>query len=483
MLFNIRKRKTRRLTITYKLSEHIALRSWWLVPYAFYIKGQKNAIGLKKDEYELLCRCDGQQELPESKLLQELLERGLITTCKPGEQLSEWQKPKACDNRYVPAMIWMITGKCNYNCLHCFNAADNNQLQTEFSWEECVRLMDEAKRCGVNAINLTGGEPMLHPHFMDIIRGIHERGMYVRGIITNGSLLTQEILDELKRIGSNPMIKISYDGIGHHDWLRNHSGAEQDAMRAIKLCLDNGFSVRVHMNVHRMNVDTMLPTAKLLDEMGVQEMWIIRTSESPRWVENAGDACLGLTEYYDRMLEFTEAYIQEQHQMSIELWQFLSLYPQQRSYSCRPVQCAHGEYRDSLPVCGGNRSMVAVTAGGNVVPCVQMSGYYEKEGAILGNVKRDGLHKLLRSGSYLDTVCTTVGMLKEKNETCRNCPYFPYCAGGCRAIALALSGDYMASDPAKCLYFKNGYLEKTEKLLKNFRNQTPVSISSETKEN
>ena len=34
----------------YILNPNVGLRSWWLVPYAYYIKGKRNAIGLKKEE-------------------------------------------------------------------------------------------------------------------------------------------------------------------------------------------------------------------------------------------------------------------------------------------------------------------------------------------------------------------------------------------------------------------------------------------------
>ena len=47
----------------YLLQPQVALRSWRLVPYAYYWKGERNAFGLKKEEYELLCCCDGKQEL------------------------------------------------------------------------------------------------------------------------------------------------------------------------------------------------------------------------------------------------------------------------------------------------------------------------------------------------------------------------------------------------------------------------------------
>lgn len=66
----------------YILNPYIALRSWRLVPYAYYIKGERNAAGLKKEEFEFLSACDGQTELPdenESTLSRELIEKGFNT--------------------------------------------------------------------------------------------------------------------------------------------------------------------------------------------------------------------------------------------------------------------------------------------------------------------------------------------------------------------------------------------------------------------
>ena len=89
--------------------------------------------------------------------------------------------------------------------------------------------------CGINALTITGGEPMCHKSFLPIIEGVYRRGMYVEELNTNGYYITQEILDRMKEIGCDPLIKISFDGIGHHDWLRNRKGAEEDALRAITL--------------------------------------------------------------------------------------------------------------------------------------------------------------------------------------------------------------------------------------------------------
>ena len=60
-----------------------------------------------------------------------------------------------------------------------------------------------------------------------------------------------------------------------------------------------------------------------------------------------------------------------------------------------PVLYREKEYRDSLPVCKGVRGMVAVAANGNIFPCHQLSGTYELNGDIPGNVKKESLKHLL----------------------------------------------------------------------------------------
>ena len=140
---------------------------------------------------------------------------------------------------------------------------------SEWFLKEAEKFLDEARECGVNAFTITGGEPMLHRNFMDILTGIYERGMYVEEINTNGYFLRQGVLDQMKERGIRPLMKISFDGIGHHDWLRGRKGAEEDAIRAIRLCRANDFPVMIQTNVHRHNLDTLLETAKLMDSLGV----------------------------------------------------------------------------------------------------------------------------------------------------------------------------------------------------------------------
>ena len=205
------------------LNEKVALRSWKLVPYAYYVRGYQYAQKLSREQFELLSQCDGRREMDKTPLLGQLERAGFVREAQEGETWSEWSKPRRCDNRYFPSVNWAVTGKCNFNCKHCFMAADNAPMMGEFSWEECVAFLDECESCGIQSVTLTGGEPMLHPRFRDIVREIYRRGMYLTELNTNGSFLTADFLDELKRLDMDTEIKISFDGIGHHDWLRGLS--------------------------------------------------------------------------------------------------------------------------------------------------------------------------------------------------------------------------------------------------------------------
>ncbi len=456
------------------LCDDIALRGWRRVPYALYKKGRLGAIKLPEEDYFFLMRCDGRQDIPVEEVPPPLTCNGIIRPAKEGERWSEWQKPRYCDNHYFPKANWAITGKCNYNCLHCFMAADNAPMMQEFSREEWQKTIADLDQCGVQQVTLTGGEPLLHPDFMEIVREITRRGMEICDINTNGSLLTEEILDELDALGAHPMIKISFDGLGHHDWMRQMPGAETQAFSAIKMCKERGFPVGAQTCVHRGNLDTLYETAVEMANLGVDIMRIIRTTESPRWTENAGDACLDITEYYDRMLEFSERYAAAGLPMIIDTWQFLEFNPEAKIYACHPVFGGEHSFRKEQPVCRGNRGTIGITADGSLVPCNQMSGKLKKMGVHLGNLKEEPLRPLLQESTYMDTVCCTVDALCQRNGVCCDCEHLKLCAGGCRTIALMLRGDYLAPDDAKCLFFKEGYLQKIDEMFRRIKEQSGI---------
>ena len=99
----------------YRIRNEVALRSWPRIPHAYYTRDTLHARALTDEEFALLERCDGEHDLPASKLLDDLLRRGLVEPCQRGTSLSSWSQFRAYGNAYVPMVNFMVTGRCNYN--------------------------------------------------------------------------------------------------------------------------------------------------------------------------------------------------------------------------------------------------------------------------------------------------------------------------------------------------------------------------------
>ena len=462
----------------YRLRDDIAIRKWRYVDRAVYRRGVDCAFGVSKEEFATLLLSDAEHDLEKTPVIENLLEHRLIEECEKGSHPSEWSSLHEYDNLYFPRMNLMITGKCNLNCLHCFNAKDNAPLNSELSFEQILSILDQAKQIGVHAFTLTGGEPLVHPRFLDIVKAIYERDMMIFELNTNGLLLNQKMLDLFKEIGCNPLIKISYDGVGYHNWIRQHPKAEELTIKAIKLCIDNGFHVKAQVQVNRKNVDVMMKTARLLNDMHVSEMRIIRTTEAPRWEKNAPQSSLPIEEYYERMLSFAKEYLDSNMKMVVDIWQFLRIHPQHKGYNLVPISCSEKEFNLRIPMCKGNRGMIAISSGGEVVPCLQMSGYFLEKGISLGNCFKTPLQELVKQSDYVNLA--TAPLLKQilENEKCANCRYYKACTGGCPALGLLYSKDvnFYHEDITKCAFFENGWYEKVTEALKNYHLENPLDI-------
>ena len=456
---------------------NIALRSWWLAPRAYiYGLGEITRMPhpLTQEEFDILKECDGRSKLPPSGVLEDLLERKLIRPAKEGEETDEFLKHRSYENRCVPKMGINITERCNFNCLHCYEAVDNEMPRGELSLEECRRLLKEAAECGIQNIMLTGGEPMLHKDFMDIIRSVYENEMTVEKINTNGYFITGELLDELSGIDPKIMFNISYDGAGFHDWMRNKKGAEEGLLEKIRMLVEKGFRVRAAMTLNRVNVGALKETLWKMEELGVHEFRIIRTNESPRWMLNAKDACLTMEEYFDAALGLFEEYAKDDYNTVLNVFHFAKAFSSSKIFYLAPVRSAVNSYRPDITLCANTRENITVVPGGDVFPCTPSTGNYRAAGLKFGNVFERGLRPLLQSSPYLAFVCKGVHAIAEHDEKCGACEYFKQCMGGCRLAALAMKGDVMSHDPSKCVFFYKHYDERLAAALTGYRCVNPV---------
>lgn len=459
----------------YILNKKVALRSWTNVPNAFYVQGFEMPQSVNELEMGFLLNCDGKTNLNENEILNNLLKRGIIHEAKEGEKLSEWQKYRKCNNPVVPYMTLEITQRCNFNCLHCFNAGSLQIPRAELSYDQIIHILDQAVECGIQNVLMTGGEPMLHRDFMKIMHAIYDRNMWVYELNTNGFFITREILQEMKDCGMNPKMKISFDGLGYHDIIRNVHGCEQKTLDAISLCKEYGFTVRAQMQMNKFNLDTILPSLLKLDELGVDEVRISRTTESLRWNITCPGGSILWSEFFGKGLEIADAYVKSgDRKMYVEYWPFLSVFPDRKEFFCWDIRYNQKTFNLDQPMCKCNNGNISIGANGNVYPCLQMSGAMDALGVELGNLFSTPLHEILSKSLYATLAHSCIKNRAQRNGRCGKCPFFKYCGGGCTLQGMIFNGDYFGADNSCCVFHRDGWHKKIVMTFPTWHDLKPI---------
>ena len=101
-----------------------------------------------------------------------------------------------------------VTDRCNYRCSYCmpseiFNKDYSYIKQSKIlSYEEIIQISIALKKIGLKKIRITGGEPLLRKNIDKLIYKLkNEVGIKDVSMTTNGSLLTDKKLNELKASG------------------------------------------------------------------------------------------------------------------------------------------------------------------------------------------------------------------------------------------------------------------------------------------
>lgn len=97
-----------------------------------------------------------------------------------------------------------ITGRCNRLCDYCFAreplAADRLGA-SDMSLEVFEQALDFLIRSGIREARLLGGEPTLHPAFLQLMDRVLERGL--RLLVFTGGLISAKVLERLEMIGED----------------------------------------------------------------------------------------------------------------------------------------------------------------------------------------------------------------------------------------------------------------------------------------
>ena len=128
--------------------------------------------------------------------------------------------------REVPCAILDILRGCNARCAFCYN-----QDKPHFKPVDAIRAeLDELCRLRrLQAVMVSGGEPMLHPDLLDVVRTIKRKGL-VAILLTNGILLDEKTVTELKEAGCDLCYLHIQSGQVRDDLRNDGDRAEANAL-------------------------------------------------------------------------------------------------------------------------------------------------------------------------------------------------------------------------------------------------------------
>ncbi|MDZ7315016.1 MAG: SynChlorMet cassette radical SAM/SPASM protein ScmF [candidate division KSB1 bacterium] len=172
-------------------------------------------------------------------------------------------------------IYFYLTRGCNLSCRHCWlsKAPSGSEHRDSFLPIELFRhAVEEALPLGLQRVKLTGGEPMLHPHFEELIAFLQAKNLGVN-IETNVTLCTPQQAKQLADLRSC-FVAVSLDGADAetHDAVRNKKGAFEETITGIRYLTQVGIKPQVIFSLFRRNAEQIPRLIQLAEELGVSSL-------------------------------------------------------------------------------------------------------------------------------------------------------------------------------------------------------------------
>ena len=461
----------------YILNKGFKLRGWKMLPFGLMQPNPRYTDFFDRELYELVYDLDGQHDIDEEKLTErqkDLLERLLdmkFALPSDGTQfLDPEQEYRNFPGMYKNSVQWSITGRCNYRCRHCFMSAPDYKGE-DLTLEQCKRIVNQLADNGIFSVSITGGEPLINPHFLDILDEMNRRGVHLETLYSNGKLVDEKLLDELEKRKMHPAFHISFDGVRWHDWLRGEEGAETEAVRAFRLLKSRGYQISSSFCLHRHNIGDLRENINFLAELGLVHVKMNVITPSGRW-KNETEHFISLDDAIEAIIEYLPHYFEDGMPVSTQLCTFLDI-SKEEGYMRIPAQKFSGqEGSERAYACGVVKNSMYISPKGKVLPCMTLGGTAIDEK--FDSMLEKDLGEILSDSFYRDMCLVKMNDCITRNEKCRDCKYRLACGAGCRAQGIGETGlDYYAVDEDVCTFFQHGWFEKANALIEQYKDRFP----------
>lgn len=320
---------------------------------------------------------------------------------------------------------WHITERCNRHCRHCYqNSHPVNDLPLA-DLELVLSNMGEAlvKWNRQGSLSFTGGEPLIrHAELFALMNRVDDIPKFVYyDILTNGSLISDDIVAALKNLYKLRRVQVSLEGASPeiNDAIRGN-GSYRETLKAIRKMKRQDLTVGVMTTISRFNYQDIPAVIEVLDNEGVD------TFAMERLIPEGNGESLS-----DQLLSSKEL-----QQLYEQVYEIALRKKTPRILMYRPLFNLVVRDDESVgALCSVGNNALTIMPDGTVYPCRRLP-------IPIGNILTDGLFSIWYDSKVLWEI-RNPDNIKGK---CHDCDYLSSCRG-CRAMAYSCSGDYLAEDP------------------------------------
>lgn len=313
----------------------------------------------------------------------------------------------------APLKISMnLTKKCNLRCAQCFSNSGVIK-EKELTTKNIYKLFDDMNKNGTFYICLGGGEPFTRDDLFDILEYGKKKQLAI-SIVTNGLLLTKEILEKLNKMDLD-YLWVSFEGLKeNHEKLRG-IGTFQKTIKALDL-INKYYKGRtaLRMSINKYNINECEELVKIGEKYKID---LIRFTPLLEFGRASGKNLVISPKQYIEFLSIVR---------NIKTKNIKVVYPNMPHNKIWVGTNGFG--------CHCGKEAIWVDETGTVSPCIFWGEKYN-----IGNIKDEDYMKLWKKSLDISNI--------EGNKTCMDCKNYSLCRGGCRVRSLNAFGNLDDVDP------------------------------------
>ena len=284
-----------------------------------------------------------------------------------GEYAGSMSAPHRMD-LMVSAMTKNGKWHCNQKCVHCYAADQVHAEEEELSTDDWKKILDKCRAAGIPQVTFTGGEPTMRDDLFELIKYAR---WFISRLNTNGTKLTKDYCKALREaeLDSVQITFYSCDKEIHEKLVG--AARYDDTVSGIENALEAGIPVSINTPLCTLNKD-YVKTLSFLRDKGIIYVTCSGLITTGNAAGEASERLQLSSEELEKILREAVAYCNE-NGMEIAFtspgW---------------IGQEVFDELNIPSPSCGACLSNMAITPGGNVVPCQSWLS-----GDVLGNMLTD----------------------------------------------------------------------------------------------